>query len=249
MTTGSELDRRAESERAFFADWTVHPFGDELRWRRELDLLRRKRPDGLGDVLSLGCGRGWFELLLSEHAESVLGIDLSPESIEAARARAARECNSKVAFECVDVADLSLDRSFHTVVCVGFLHHLTDSEGLALLRRIHDHLRPGGLVHTQDPNARGILRALGRRVLGRRYDAYHTEDERELVPETVRRLFVEAGFRSAEISYMDFSLIPGMQLFPKAPRLLMSAFDRIDHVFCWLPTAPFASGFAVDAVR
>ncbi len=249
MTSQVDLERRAASERAFFASWASHPYGDELRLRRELALLLRARPGGLGEVLSLGCGRGRFERAMAQQADRVLGIDSSPESIEDARRTAECEGNAKVRFECADVLDLSLDRRFDTVVCIGFLHHLMEDEAIALLRRIRDHLRPGGLLHTQDPSARGILRRLGRRVLGDRYDAYHTEDERELDPESVRALVLEAGFAKAEIRYMDFCLIPGMQLFARAPRFLMTAFDGIDRALCALPTAPLASGFAVEATR
>jgi len=244
-----DLERRAARERAFFARWTSHPYGDELRLRRELALLLRARPGGLGDVLSLGCGRGWLERAMAPQADRVLGIDSSPESIEDARRAAEREGCANVHFECADVQGLALDGTFDTVVFIGFLHHLTQDEASALLRWIRDRLRPGGLLHTQDPSARGILRRLGRLVLGDRYDAYHTEDERELDPRSVRALVLEAGFAKAEIRYMDFCLIPGMQLFARAPDLLMTAFSGIDRALCALPTAPLASGFAVEATR
>jgi len=249
MTSQPDLERRAARERAFFARWTSHPYGDELRLRRELSLLLRARPDGLGEVLSLGCGRGRFERAMSKHADRVLGIDSSPESIEDARRTAAREGCATARFECADALDLSLDREFDTVVCIGFLHHLAEDETIALLRRIRDHLRPGGLLYTQDPSARGILRCLGRGVLGDRYDAYHTEDERELDPGSLRALVLGAGFSRVEIRYMDFFLIPGMQVFARGPRFLMTAFSRIDRALCALPTAPLACGFAVEAIR
>ncbi len=248
-TSGMDLERRAASERAFFASWASHPYGDALRLRRELALLLRARPGGLGEVLSLGCGRGRFERMMARQANQVLGVDSSPESIEDARRATQREGVTNVRFERADVLDLALDRQFDTVVCLGFLHHLREDEAIALLRRIRDHLRPGGLLYTQDPSARGILRRLGRRILGDRYHAYHTQDERELDPASVRALVLAAGFARAEIRYMDFFLIPGMQLFARAPRLLMAAFHEIDRALCALPTAPLASGFAVEATR
>jgi SAM-dependent methyltransferase len=240
---------RIQRERDFFADWVLNPTGDALRWQRELDLIRRARPEGLGSVLSLGCGRGWFELMLSESADQVLGIDLSPESIEDARRLAANQGNEKVEFICADVASFELDQSFDTIICVGFLHHLSDAEGLELLTWIHAHLRPGGLLHTQDPNVHGIMRTLGRLVLGSRYDEFHSEDERELDPTSVRQMFLSAGFERADIRYMDLSLIPAMQLLPRAPGWLMKVFALVDRVWCSLPVARWASGFAVDATR
>lgn len=244
-----EADSRAARERDFFADWVVNPAGDALRWRRELELVRRARPGRLGSVLSLGCGRGWFESLLAEHADSVLGIDLSPEAIEDAKALAASRGLSHLEFACADIARLELDRSFDTVVCVGFLHHLSDGEALELLIRIRHHLAKGGLLHTQDPSRHGILRTIGRAVLGSRYDDYHSPDERELDADTVARLLLEAGFVTADVRYMDLSLIPAMQLFPRAPSWTMQGFAAVDRLFCALPLARWASGFAVDARR
>ncbi len=249
MTTEDPCDSRAQRERNFFAEWAVNPAGDKLRWRRELDLLRRARPGGLGSVLSLGCGRGWFETLLAEHADHVLGIDLSPESIEDAKALAAGQRITNIEFICADVGSFELEGSFDTVVCVAFLHHLSDRECLELLARIYRHLREGGLLHTQDPNARGLLRWLGRIVLGSRYDEFHSDDERELDPTAVSQMFLEAGFESVNLRYMDLCLIPAMQLFPKAPGWTMQSFALVDRAWCSLPVARWASGFAVDAIR
>ena len=249
MTDEDPCDSRALRERAFFANWTVNPAGDRLRWRRELDLLRRARPGGLGSVLSLGCGRGWFETLLAEHADRVLGIDLSPESIEDAKALAASQGIANTEFICADVGTLEMGRRFDTVVCVAFLHHLSDHECLELLARIHGHLRDGGLLHTQDPSARGLLRKLGRIVLGSRYDEFHSDDERELDPAAVAQMFSDAGFKRVDLRYMDLSLIPAMQLFPKAPAWTMQTFALVDRAWCSLPVARWASGFAVDAIR
>lgn len=249
MTAEDRSDIRAQRERDFFAEWDLNPAGDKLHWRRELDLLRRVRPGGLGSVLSLGCGRGWFETLLAEHADHVLGVDLSPESIADAEALVARKGIDNVEFVCADVCSFEFDRSFDTVVCVAFLHHLSDRECLELLSRIHRHLCTGGLLHTQDPNTHGLLRKLGRIVLGSRYDSFHTEDERELDPSAIRSMFLEAGFERADVRYMDLCLIPGMQLFPKAPAWTMEIFALADRAWCSLPVARWASGFAVDAIR
>jgi len=248
---GSESARadRVRHEQEFFADWVVNAEGDALRWRRELDLLRRAKPGGLGSVLSLGCGRGWFETLVAEDAERVVGVDLSPESIADAKALAERDDIENVDFICADVTGFELDQSFDTVICVGFLHHLSDADGIALLSRIRKHMRPGGLLHTQDPNVHGLLRKVGRVLLGDRYDQFHSEDERELDPLIVQAMFLEAGFEQASIRYMDLSLIPAMQLFPSAPRALMSVCAAIDRAWCALPVARWASGFTVDAIR
>lgn len=243
---------RIEREREFFSDWALNPVGDALRWKRELrGVLSAAGEGGLGDVLSVGCGRGEFELMLARHANQVTGIDLSPESIEHAQRLAAEQGVDNAHFECANADGFDLAATFDTVVCIGFLHHLTEPEGLRLLERIYRHMRPGGLLRTQDPNMHGVLRRVGRLVLGAGYDQYHTPDERELDPEDVRTLFLSAGFSEARIQYMDLTLIPGMQLLPSAPGFVMRGFDWIDRAWCSMPTpvARFASGFAVDAIR
>lgn len=246
----SSLEERNERERAFFAEWVINPEGDAIRWRRQLRLLREARPGGLGDVLSLGCGRGQFEVLVAEAADHVVGIDLSEESIEDARARAVAEGIENVEFVCADLVDFEPDRQFDVVLCMGFLHHLSDDEGRALMKNVRAHLRDGGLLHTQDPGAKGILRSIGRVVLGDRYDTYHTPDERELDPDRVAELMREAGFSRADVDYMDVFLIPGLQLFPKAPRLLMSLFALVDRIWCAIPGLDrLASGFAINGRR
>ena len=249
MTAEDPPDSRAQRERDFFAEWALNPAGDKLRWRRELDLLRRARPGGLGSVLSLGCGRGWFEALLAGHADHVVGIDLSPESIEDAEALAASQGITNIEFICADVGSFELEGSFDTVLCVAFLHHLSDRECLELLVRIHRHLREGGLLHTQDPNVHGLLRKLGRIVLGSRYDEFHSDDERELDPTAMSRMFSDAGFQRVDLRYMDLCLIPAMQFFPKAPAWTMQSFALVDRAWCSLPVARWASGFAIDATR
>ncbi len=241
---------RIQREREFFADWTLNPAGDRLRWQRELRLLRAARgSDSLGHVLSIGCGRGQFEQMLAPHARQVLGIDLSPETVEDARREADRAGVTNIRFECADVAGFEFDQMFDTVVCIGFLHHLSDPESLELLSRIYRHLHPGGLVHTQDPNIHGVLRHLGRLLLGNRYNDYHTPDERELDPESVRNIFLQAGFGEARVRHMDLSLIPGMQMLPNAPQWIMRILDLLDRVWCAGPAARWGSGFVIDAVR
>ena len=243
------LDARSQREQAFFADWSLNPAGDALRWERERALLQKARPGGLGSVLSLGCGRGQFETRLAASAERVLGIDLSPESIADAQAHAREAGCDNVRFACEDVASFAFEERFDTIVCVGFLHHLDAAGSLALLERIYSHLRPGGLLHTQDPNVHGVLRAVGRVVLGERYHQFHSPDERELDPAEVRDQVLQAGFAKADIHYMDLALIPGMQLWPAAPPWTMRALAGFDRAFCATPFRRAASGFSIHAER
>jgi len=117
------------AERAFFAGYYAqrryHPTGWRLRLARDARVLCAAAPHGrLGRVLSVGCGDGEFELLLAARADSVLGVDVSPEAIAMARSAQARAGVDNVEFRCLSVIDLALSERFDTIVCVAFLHHL-----------------------------------------------------------------------------------------------------------------------------
>ena len=91
---------------------------------------------------------------------------------------------------------------------------------------------------------------MGRVVLGARYDDYHTPDERELDPARVAELVRDAGYARVDVDYMDVFLIPGLQLFPSAPRFVMSFFALVDRVWCAIPGLDrLASGFTINARR
>lgn len=250
MTTPESNSDRIKNEKDFFADWRLNAHGDRLRWERELrGLIKSNGNHNLGRVLSIGCGRGQFESMLSPYAAEILGIDLSPETILDAREYVSKSGIKNIRFECADISTFDFDMEFDTIICVGMLHHLNDDECIDLLARVHRHMSPGGFVHTQDPNVNGLLRFAGRLILGKKYDNYHTADERELDPVATREIFLQSGFDHVEIDYMDLSLIPGMQLFPDAPEWVMSVFNQIDRVWCASPLARWSSGFTINARR
>jgi 2-polyprenyl-3-methyl-5-hydroxy-6-metoxy-1,4-benzoquinol methylase len=201
----------------------------------------------IGRVLSIGCGDAPFECLLARHADSVLGLDLSPDGIEKAKERAAALGLVNLEFRCQTVSELRLDESFDGIVCIGLLHHVPKEVLPAMLASLCALLRPGGFFFAREPNKRGFLRPLGRVVLGERYDRYHSPDERELDPEVVAEELRKAGLAAVETGWIDLSLIPGHYLFPRGPRWLMHAFAFVDRVFCASPLARWASGFTIFA--
>jgi hypothetical protein len=124
-----------------------------------------------------------------------------------------------------------------------------EAELAGLLARLHAQLAPEGFLFAREPSRRGVLRALGRRVLGARYDRYHSPDERELDADELAGQLRAAGFASVEIGWIDLALIPGHYLFPRAPGWLMRLFALVDRVFCATPFARWASGFTAFARR
>ncbi len=116
--------------------------------------LQAVKNDAAGQPLTLldvGCGSGRLSRRLFEQGFSVLGIDISPGAIHAARQRtvAADAAGRSLRFEEADVAADDPPRldggPFHVVVCQLVISIIgTIRQRANLLRHVHDVLRPSG---------------------------------------------------------------------------------------------------------
>jgi ubiquinone/menaquinone biosynthesis C-methylase UbiE len=171
----------------------------------------RSRPTG-GTALDLGCGPGHFTLGLARHlgCDSVLGIDLSPGMVEAARHNAAAAGLGARARFCVgDATELAgLPAGvFDLATCTNGAHHLPDLAAVTRMLGQMDRLtRPDGLVLVLDlarlrtarlsaSYADVVGRDYARRGLGRLladfrsslHAAWTVEELRRAVPRDTRR--------------------------------------------------------------
>ncbi len=98
-------------------------------------------------VLDAGCGPGRHALALARRGIDVLGVDLSAEFVDLARAAAAEESLS-ARFEVQDVRALSSDGEFDATICLcqGGFGLLGGPEDEEVFGRIARSLRPGGRV-------------------------------------------------------------------------------------------------------
>ncbi len=118
-------------------------------------------------VVDLGCGSGKNLIPLIQRGAQVIGIDLSPELIELARARLA---------EAALRADLCVASAYETnlpegvadvVLCAAILHHLELGRAKQEILRI---LRPGGLLVIKEPTRFSPVLNHLRRILPSRDD-------------------------------------------------------------------------------
>lgn len=102
-------------------------------------------------VLDIACGEGYGTAMLSDWgAREAVGVDVSPEAIERARALFARP---RVAFVHRDpdaAADGLGDRRFDLVVSLETIEHVPDAA--AFLRELRDRVAPGGTLVVSCPN-------------------------------------------------------------------------------------------------
>ena len=112
------------------------------------------------EVLEVGCGTGAFTTLLAAPGRAVRAID-----IDAGRVAAARQATStldKVQVEETDIAAAGWCERFDTVVMLDVLEHIEDD--LAILRRLHEALVPGGKLVVKVPAMPGLYGAADRAV-------------------------------------------------------------------------------------
>lgn len=241
----AQEDREVEFFDAVYGEGAYNATGNRIKSERELRSILRASPGGsLGRVLSIGCGEGEFERMLAPHAEKVIALDISSQAIELAKQLTAEQRIENLDFQCLSISDLDWDERFDTVICLAFLHHVPEDEVPALLERICEHLEPGGMLYTQDPNVKGLLRAIGRVVLGSSYDRYHTPDERELDPDALRETLLGAGFDRVETVPIDLTVIPAMYMLARQPGWIFHLLAWVDRIFCASPLGRWASGFA-----
>ncbi len=150
------MDRDDVAE--FYDDFTVRQAAVGVNERHQA-IRRWARRFGLGPgdrVLEIGCGIGTVtELLADEVGErgSVLGVDLSPQSIEIAQSRLRAFRN--VALRAEDVTEMELSEApFDAVILPDVIEHIPLALHDRLFERIASWVTPGGfvLLHYPNPN-------------------------------------------------------------------------------------------------
>jgi ubiquinone/menaquinone biosynthesis C-methylase UbiE len=99
-------------------------------------------------VLDLGCGAGYGSFMLSEVADSVVGIDISPDAIKHAQETYK---SSNLSFVVGDVAKLPFKNGeFTACVCFEVIEHIDNPDDL--LKEVARILDPKGVFVVSTPN-------------------------------------------------------------------------------------------------
>jgi ubiquinone/menaquinone biosynthesis C-methylase UbiE len=200
-------------------------------------------------VLVVGCGLGDDAIRLAAMGAEVYAIDLSPEIVGVARARASR-LRVKLTFDVMAAERLAFaDNSFDAAFFVDILHHVDVSLAVAEFCRV---LKPNGLVIGDELYTHGALQSIResrfvRDVLYPRMVRYiyrtdrpyitadeHKIDQREFA--IIRRALRNGGT-------IDYFCLGEGRLYPNS----WSAVSRIDRVLMRLagPVGRFIAGRVV----
>ena len=154
---------------------------------RFLDAVADATDGDPGRVADVGCGPGWESATFAERGHDVLGVDLTPAFLRAAREEAPAAAFARMDMRRPGIADDALDGLW---ACASFLH-VPREDAPDTLAEFHRTLRPGGIL------ALSVKRGDGERT-GGTYD----DDERRFTfyqPGQLRELVEAAGFTVASV--------------------------------------------------
>ena len=236
----------------YYEEEHYNPVGWRLRLEREIRIITKIAKSNnkkFGRVLSLGCGDGQFEIMLAPLADEIIGIDLSPEAIKIAGKSAKAAGIKNVRFECASVNDMQWKEKFDTILALAFFHHIPKADLFELIKQLHNCLQTGGLLYSSDPNEKALLRKVGRALMGKKYDNFHSPDEHEMDPIQTSTTVRDVGFTNVSITWTDFTLIPALFILKNGPNWPLYLAKWLDGFLYFTPLRPLASAFSLSAIK
>jgi SAM-dependent methyltransferase len=108
-----------------------------------------KAKESGGPVLELGAGTGRVTLAIARAGVSIHALDRSEAMRDALQAKLAAQpldVRSRVSLVVADMRTFAVPERFALVIAPfrAFLHNVTESDRVACLQRVRQHLRPGG---------------------------------------------------------------------------------------------------------
>lgn len=192
------------------SDWAEKEAAEQPYWEIEYDdrlsafaeILQKPH----GKLLDVGCGGGWLLSYAAGRGWQALGIEPSRSMWE----RAARR--SSVLQGTFPGVDLSEHVPFDAVHLKLVLEHVSDP--LAVLRAVHEVLRPGGVVVVQAPNDFNSLQLASRKLLNKdpwwvAHPVHVNYFTFESLERTLRRCGFEPQMREATFP-MEWFLLQGI---------------------------------------
>lgn len=198
------------TERFFEGPWQeeyLEYAADAARTAREAEFIAAELALEAGQyVLDLACGSGRHALALAARGVRVLGLDLTPRFLAAAREAAAAPGSPAPQFRQGDMRELDFraefDAAYNYFTAWGY--H-SDAENFDVLARVRRALKPGGSFLLETINRDGLMRGYRQRDYQLRADGVACLEERrfELSEGRAynRRLYLHPDGRREEFSF------------------------------------------------
>jgi ubiquinone/menaquinone biosynthesis C-methylase UbiE len=183
------------------------------------------------NLLEVGCGTGDYTLLLARAGFRICGVDLSPASIDSAKAKASRLQVPNVSFNVADAETLAdiPDGSIDGVVSFSALRYVPDVQ--RALRAMWRVLKPRGIAVVDFPNKFCPWFTLLKNHFG---VETHIHDH-QFSTRQARELLRQAGFEAISARRLLFTTYV-------LPSRLLPLFKAIDFVGEWLPLVNLTAG-------
>lgn len=143
-------------------------------------------------VLDVACGPGFVALEFAKHARRVVGVDLTREMVERARALARKEKAENITFRRADAYRLPFSAgSFHRVVTRASFHHFPEPE--RVLREMVRVMKKRGRILISDNTSKDDpAKGSAHNLIEKLRDPSHVE---MLPPKKWRALFEACGLK------------------------------------------------------
>lgn len=194
----------------------------------------------------VGCGAGDVSLLAAEcvgPSGEVVGLDTNARALELARARAAASGATQVRFVQTDLREFPVDVPFDAAVGRFVLVYLADPA--AVVRRLTQHVRPGGIVAFQEFQYEHTPMASAPVPLWDQFCAWVLEVFRHSHAETnmgwrLRPIFLEAGLPAPRLHLDVVLACPGDEV------VVRTAANSLRSILPLLEQFGIATAAAVD---
>jgi SAM-dependent methyltransferase len=195
-----------------------------------------------GKMLEIGCGRGELLLGALNRGWSVHGIEMTEGFAKVASSKGIDIERSSVE------QSKSLNQTYDVILLAAILEHLYDP--IAILKKVHAALRPGGLVFIDVPNERSLTMRIGNcymRLRGKdwtvnlspTFSPFHVVG---FSPKSLAAALNSTGFRVLHLGVERWanSLPEGGGLIDRVERLGLNAVQKVgsminmaDGIRCW----------------
>jgi SAM-dependent methyltransferase len=151
-----------------------------------LDLLDRYGASNSCHLLEIGCGEGDFLLRARKRGFTVTGVEYSEHACAVARNKLSMERGWDVS--CGEIDDIPAEAIYDVCVLSDVIEHVRNPR--SLLERVHELLRPGGIILVATP----ALNSWSARVLRSKWMEFKVEHLFYFNSSTLQSLLIDCGF-------------------------------------------------------